>query len=72
MRAQPLPMFFLVNWVAVFVPALVIGSTLSMLVLHDHAVMTAVVDMSLIAAVYSTSVTTRERTRRLRVTDIQE
>jgi putative methionine-R-sulfoxide reductase with GAF domain len=69
MRARQLPVFFLVNWIGVFVAALAIGGTFSMLVLHDHVGMTAIVDMSLIAAVYSASVTTRERARRQRVAE---
>jgi hypothetical protein len=67
--ARQLPVFFLVNWIGVFVPALAIGSTISILVLHDHVVMTAVVDVSLIAAVYSTSVTIRECARCRRVAE---
>ena len=67
MRRQPIPIFFLVNWIGVFVPALAIGSTVSALAFHDRTVTASVLGMSLIALVYSTGVTGGERARRRRL-----
>jgi hypothetical protein len=67
MRAQSLPVFFLINLVVVLVPALILGSAVSVFVFHDHVVMAAIRNEVCSVLVFSTVMTLGERSRRRRV-----
>ena len=66
MRAQPLPVFFLVTLAVVLTASLSGGIAVSVLVFHDHVSVAGIVNTCIAELVFSTMVTRGERARRRR------
>ena len=64
MRAQPLPIFFLVSFLGVLVPVLLAWSIIAVLAFHSHMTMSDVISGAATALVSSSLATIGERSQR--------